>query len=204
MEDDRIKLDMPVIVEGRYDKIKLRSVVDGVIITTNGFGIYRNKKKQAMIRKYAEKTGVIILTDSDGAGFQIRSSLKNCIGSGKMINIYIPDVFGKEKRKEHPSKEGKLGVEGIDKETLRKAFEVAGVSSGSSRRSVWIDKLGLYEDGLSGTEKSAVLRKALCEELGLPEHMTANGLLDALNTLYSREEYEAALSRITGNGKEQV
>ena len=104
MEDDRIKLDMPVIVEGRYDKIKLRSVVDAVIITTNGFGIYRNRKKRAMIRKYAEKTGVIILTDSDGAGFQIRSSLKSCIGSGKAVNIYIPDVFGKERRKEHPSK----------------------------------------------------------------------------------------------------
>ena len=127
---ERIKLDMPVIVEGRYDKIKLESVIDAVIITTDGFGIYRNREKRELIRRYAEKTGVIILTDSDGAGFQIRNSLKGCIGSGRAVNIYIPDVFGKERRKVKPSKEGKLGVEGIDPDTLRKAFEDAGVIGG--------------------------------------------------------------------------
>ena len=140
MDDEKIKLDMPVIVEGRYDKIKLQSVVDAVIITTDGFGIYKNRKKRDMIRRYAEKTGIIILTDSDGAGFQIRNSLKSCIGSGRAVNIYIPDVFGKERRKAKPSKEGKLGVEGIDVRTLRKAFEDAGVMSSSTPRPAWIDK----------------------------------------------------------------
>lgn len=197
VQDDRIKLDMPVIVEGRYDKIKLQSVIDAVIITTDGFGIYRNKKKRDMIRRYAEKTGIIILTDSDGAGFQIRNSLKSCIGSGKAVNIYIPDVFGKERRKAKPSKEGKLGVEGIDVPTLRKAFEDAGVIGSSAPRPLWIDKQRLFDDGLSGGEDSSGLRKALCLRLGLPERMTAKALLEALNALYSEEEYSAALKAAT-------
>ena len=193
MQDDRIKLDMPVIVEGRYDKIKLQSVIDAVIITTDGFGIYKNRKKRDMIRRYAEKTGIIILTDSDGAGFQIRNSLKSCIGSGRAVNIYIPDVFGKERRKAKPSKEGKLGVEGIDVRTLRKAFEDAGVMSSSAPRPAWIDKQRLFDDGLSGGDNSSELRRALCAKLGLPERMTAKALLEALNSLYSEEEYTAAL-----------
>ncbi|MBO6229219.1 MAG: DUF4093 domain-containing protein [Ruminiclostridium sp.] len=193
MDDEKIKLDMPVIVEGRYDKIKLQSVVDAVIITTDGFGIYKNRKKRDMIRRYAEKTGIIILTDSDGAGFQIRNSLKSCIGSGRAVNIYIPDVFGKERRKAKPSKEGKLGVEGIDVRTLRKAFEDAGVMSSSAPRPAWIDKQRLFDDGLSGGDNSAELRRALCAKLGLPERMTAKALVEALNSLYSEEEYTAAL-----------
>ncbi len=190
---ERIKLDMPVIVEGRYDKIKLESVIDAVIITTDGFGIYRNREKRALIRRYAEKTGVIILTDSDGAGFQIRSSLKGCIGSGRAVNIYIPDVFGKERRKAKPSKEGKLGVEGIDTETLRRAFEEAGVIGDSAPRREWIDKQRLAEDGLSGGDNSSARRQALCRQLGLPERMSAKALLEALNTLYGEEEYAKAL-----------
>ena len=193
MDDEKIKLDMPVIVEGRYDKIKLQSVVDAVIITTDGFGIYKNRKKRDMIRRYAEKTGIIILTDSDGAGFQIRNSLKSCIGSGRAVNIYIPDVFGKERRKAKPSKEGKLGVEGIDVRTLRKAFEDAGVMSSSAPRPAWIDKQRLFDDGLSCGDNSAELRRALCAKLGLPERMTAKALVEALNSLYSEEEYTAAL-----------
>jgi ribonuclease M5 len=200
MNDDRIKLDMPVIVEGRYDKIKLQSVIDAIIITTDGFGIYRNRKKRDMIRKYAEKTGIIILTDSDGAGFQIRNSLKGCIGSGKAINIYIPDVFGKERRKAKPSKEGKLGVEGIDTATLRKAFEDAGVMSSPAPRVPWIDKQRLVDDGLSGGDNSSGRRKALCVKLGLPERMSAKALLEALNALYSKEEYEAALNAVCESG----
>ena len=196
---ERIKLDMPVIVEGRYDKIKLESVIDAVIITTDGFGIYRNREKRELIRRYAEKTGVIILTDSDGAGFQIRNSLKGCIGSGRAVNIYIPDVFGKERRKVKPSKEGKLGVEGIDPDTLRKAFEDAGVIGGSAPRTEWIDKERLVSDGLSGGDNSLGLRKALCALLGLPERMSAKALLEALNTLYSEEDYTAALKKIMEN-----
>lgn len=198
--DDRIKLDMPVIVEGRYDKIKLQGVIDAIIITTDGFGIYKNKKKRDLIRKYAEKTGIIILTDSDGAGFQIRNSLKSCIGSGRAVNIYIPDVFGKERRKAKPSKEGKLGVEGIDIPTLRKAFEDAGVIGGHAARPVWIDKQRLFDDGLSGGDGSSELRVKLCGNLGLPERMSAKALLEALNTLYTEEEYNAALAAAKRGG----
>ena len=198
--DERLKIDMPVIVEGRYDKIKLEAVIDGIIITTDGFGIYRNKRKRALIRRYAEKTGIVILTDSDGAGFQIRNSLKSCIGSGRAVNIYIPDVFGKERRKARPSKEGKLGVEGIDIATLRKAFEDAGVIGGSEPRTAWIDKARLFDDGLSGGERSAELRHALCEKLGLPERMSAKALLEALNTLYTENDYITALEAAVQGG----
>ena len=196
MTDGKIKLDMPVVVEGRYDKIKLESVIDGVIITTDGFRIYKNRKKQELIRRYAEKTGIIILTDSDAAGFQIRGRLKSCIGNGRAVNIYIPDVFGKERRKDKPSAEGKLGVEGIDTATLRKAFEDAGVIGSASPRVQWIDKQRLFEDGLSGGSNSSELRKALCGRLGLPEHISANALLEALNTLYTQDDYTAALEAV--------
>ena len=192
----RIKLTMPVVVEGRYDKIKLLSVIDGIIITTDGFGIYKNKAKQALIRKYAETTGIIILTDSDGAGFQIRSSLKSCIGNGRAVNVYIPDIFGKERRKDKPSKEGKLGVEGIDPDILREAFEKAGVTGPGPERSLWADKQMLVKDGLSGGDNSSELRKKLCMKLGLPERMTAKALLEALNALFSEEEYTAALEAV--------
>lgn len=197
---ERIKLTMPVIVEGRYDKIKLQSVIDGIIITTDGFGIYKNRAKQALIRKYAETTGIIILTDSDGAGFQIRSSLKGCIGSGRAVNVYIPDIFGKERRKDKPSKEGKLGVEGIDPDILREAFEKAGVTGSDTGRPIWIDKQRLVNDGLSGGDGSSGLRRELCLKLGFPERMSAKALLEALNTLCNEEEYTAALEKVSGIG----
>ena len=191
---NKIKLSMPVIVEGKYDKIKLESIIDGIIITTNGFSIAHDKQKLALIRRYAKERGAVILTDSDGAGFVIRNMLKSRLGGVKLINVYIPDVFGKERRKREPSKEGKLGVEGIDKEVLLKALRDAGVADDSETRAAWIDKERLFADGLSGGENSSALRKALCERLGLPERITAKGLLDALNTLYSEEEYSAALA----------
>lgn len=201
---ERIKLSMPVIVEGRYDKIKLQSVIDGIIITTDGFGIYKNKAKQALIRKYAETTGIIILTDSDGAGFQIRSSLKGCIGSGRAVNVYIPDIFGKERRKDKPSKEGKLGVEGIDPDVLREAFRKAGITGCGELRAKWADKQRLVSDGLSGGEGSSVLRAKLCARLGLPERMSSKALLEALNTLFTEEDYLSAMNGIRDPGASEV
>lgn len=197
-----IKIDMPIIVEGKYDKIKLKSIVDGIVITTDGFGIYKNKEKISLIRAFAHKTGVIILTDSDGAGFQIRNHLKSCIGGGKIINIYIPDVFGKERRKEKPSAEGKLGVEGIDPEVLRKAFIEAGVLSETSEsraapKEKWLTRADMLDDGLIGKSNSAALRKQLCKALGLPERLSSEGLSEALNSLYDREQYEKALLEIS-------
>ena len=191
-----IKIDMPVIVEGKYDKIKLKSIIDGIIITTDGYGIYKNKEKMSLIRKYAEKTGIIILTDSDGAGFQIRNHLKSIIGNGKIINIYIPDVFGKERRKAAPSKEGKIGVEGIDKDILIKAFTDAGVLGTTEKKEPWLTKSDFMEMGLSGGENSSALRERLALKLGLPERITSKALLEALNNLYTEADFEAAMNEI--------
>ncbi len=198
MPEGKIHINQPIIVEGKYDKIKLESLIDGLIITTDGFRIYKDKEKLSLIRAFATNGGVIILTDSDGAGFQIRNHLKSCIGNGKITNIYIPDIFGKEKRKEKPSKEGKLGVEGIDAETLRKAFLEAGVLSDSVTGEPWLTKADLLDDGLTGGENSAELRKRLAAELSLPEHISVNALLEVLNRLYDRERYENALKKTKG------
>ncbi len=199
MSDGKIRLDMPVIVEGKYDKIKLDSLIDGIIITTDGFAIYGNKQKMALIRKYAKTTGIIILTDSDGAGFQLRNMLKSRLGEdARIVNLYIPDVFGKERRKDKPSKEGKLGVEGIDKETLLEAFTAAGVVGTAAPREKWADKQRLVDDGLSGGENSSELRGRLCARLKLPGRISAKGLLDALNTLFTEEDYISALNEIRG------
>ena len=198
MPDGKIHINQPIIVEGKYDKIKLESLVDGLIITTDGFRIYKDKEKLSLIRAFAMNGGVIVLTASDGAGFQIRNHLKSCIGNGKITNIYIPDIFGKEKRKEKPSKEGKLGVEGIDAEILRKAFLEAGVLSDSEPKEPWLTKADLLDDGLTGGENSALLRKKLAAELSLPEHISVNALMEVLNRLYDRERYNNALKKIKG------
>ena len=198
MPDGKIHINQPIIVEGKYDKIKLESLVDGLIITTDGFRIYKDKEKLSLIRAFAMNGGVIVLTDSDGAGFQIRNHLKSCIGNGKITNIYIPDIFGKEKRKEKPSKEGKLGVEGIDAEILRKAFLEAGVLSDSEPKEPWLTKADLLDDGLTGGENSVLLRKKLAAELSLPEHISVNALIEVLNRLYDRERYENAMIKIKG------
>lgn len=198
-EKRMISVKQPIIVEGKYDKIKLSSVVDGLIITTDGFRIYKDKEKISLIRAFAETTGIIILTDSDGAGFQIRNHLKGCIKNGKIYNVYIPDIFGKEKRKEKPSKEGKLGVEGIDTEILLKAFEEAGIFSEETVSAYWLTKADMFDDGLIGTEKSSFIRKKLTKELNLPEHLSTSALLEVLNRLYTREKYESILNKIKGD-----
>lgn len=199
-----IKVDMPIIVEGKYDKIKLKSIIDGVILTTNGYGIYKNKEKMALIRKYAEKSGIIILTDSDGAGFQIRNHLKSALGNVRIVNIYIPDIFGKERRKSEPSKEGKLGVEGIDKDILIKAFADAGViatEGPAEKREPWLTKAEYMALGLSGGDNSSFLRAKLAKKLGLPERITGKALFEALNELYSKDEVIPLINEIQKGNK---
>ncbi len=192
-----------VIVEGKYDKIKLSSVIDAVIIPTNGFSVFKNKETLKIIRYFAETTGIIILTDSDTAGFKIRSYLKGAVGNGKIINVYVPDIFGKEKRKLAPSKEGKLGVEGMDKEVILEAFRKAGITSEESEAPADpITRLDLYECGLSGKENSSVMRKRLLAELGLPELLTTAGMTDILNTMITRRELYALAEKLTC-GEEQ-
>lgn len=184
-----LSVSQAVIVEGKYDKIRLSSVLDGVIICTDGFGIFTDKDKMRIIRHYADSVGIIILTDSDAAGFKIRSYLKGSVRADRIINVYIPDIFGKERRKALPSKEGKLGVEGMDEKTLYDAFAKAGITPGStSRPAKGIDKLTLYELGLTGAPDAVSRRRRVLEHLGLPGRMTPNSMTDILNTMISPEE----------------
>ncbi len=178
-----IKIDEAIIVEGKYDKIKLSSVVDAVIIVTNGFGIFKDAEKLELIRYYARKTGIIILTDSDSAGRKIRGFIKGAVGNGVIKNVYIPDIFGKEKRKTKPSAEGKLGVEGISVKTLISAFEKAGITASERKECSDISKLTLYELGLSGGQNSRELREKLQASLGLPKLLSASALIEVLRTM---------------------
>ncbi|MDE6579146.1 MAG: DUF4093 domain-containing protein [Ruminiclostridium sp.] len=193
-----IKVKQAVIVEGKYDKIKLSSVIDGLIITTDGFSVFKNKEKINLIRKLAENQGIIILTDSDSAGFKIRNYIKGCTQKGKITNIYIPDFFGKEKRKTTPSKEGKLGVEGIPIDVLKDAFEKADINSENTEKpnKEMITKAMLYDDGLVGKDRSEEKRKKLQKKLSLPEMLSVNSLIEVLNGLFSLEEYRSALKEI--------
>ena len=185
-----LHIEQAVIVEGKYDKIKLSSILDAVIITTNGFSVMKNKEKLEIIRFYAQNKGIIILTDSDSAGFKIRNYLKGAIKNGKIINVYVPDIFGKEKRKVTPSKEGKLGVEGIDKEIILDAFKKAGVISyDKDADNDPITRIDLYECGLSGGKNSSEKRKAILHKLGMPQLLTTTGMLEILNTMMSRSEF---------------
>lgn len=193
-----IKIDRAVIVEGRYDKIKLSSILDAVIIETEGFGIFNNKEKQQLIRRLADTKGLLILTDSDSAGFKIRSFIKGIVPAETIKHAYIPDIFGKEKRKTEVSKEGKLGVEGVKKELILEALEKAGVfceeTENTEKRE--ITKLDLYEDGLSGRADSDALRKKLLFHLQLPERLTSNALVQILNTFLTYDEYKKAVEEI--------
>lgn len=196
-----LHIKQAVIVEGKYDKIKLSSIVDAVIIPTGGFKIFKDKETLKVIRYFAETTGIIILTDSDTAGFKIRSFLKGAVKNGKIINVYVPDIFGKEKRKAEPSKEGKLGVEGIDKEIILEAFRKAGVETGEKPENTDpITRIDFFECGFSGRENSSLMRKKLLAELGLPELMSTTGILDILNTLMTRQEFFMLAEKIN-NGE---
>ena len=187
-----MKLKYPVIVEGKYDKIKITSLFDATVVTTEGFGIFNKGEKLSLIRALTEKAGkVIILTDSDGGGHLIRSHIKTVLSPDKIINLYTPKVEGKEKRKAEYSKEGILGVEGTDKDTLiRLLSPFCEENVGESVDKSEISKADLYAYGLSGRTDSKVKREALLIRLGLPHDMTPNAMLSAINILYSKEEFE--------------
>ena len=187
-----IKVDQIIIVEGRYDKIKLSSLIDGIIIETEGFGIFKNKEKQKLIRKLAETKGIVILTDSDSAGFVIRNFITSIVPKEYITNVYIPDIFGKEKRKDSPSKEGKLGVEGVSAEVLEEAFKKAGIGISNSKinEKKVITTVDLYDDGLIGGADSKQKRAALLKKLELPERMSTKAMLDILNTFLTYDEYK--------------
>ena len=181
-----------IVVEGRYDKNTLLQVVDAAVVTTEGFGIFKNEDKQSLLRRMAEKRGLILLTDSDGAGFVIRNHLKGIVPKDRLKQAYIPDVAGKERRKKTPGKEGKLGVEGMRPEVLLETLRRAGATfEGAEQpsRSAAITKAELLERGYVGPG-SVSRREALLKKLALPAHMTTNALLEALNLLLTREEWE--------------
>lgn len=185
-----VKIKEAILVEGRYDKNTLSQIVDAPILETAGFGIFKDKKQMALLRQVAQKRGLIVFTDSDGAGFVIRNHVKSAIPAKYLKHAYIPDIYGKERRKAAPGKEGKLGVEGMRPEILLDALKKAGATmegeSVSSNHA--ITKQDLMELGLSGGANSGLLRKKLLQKLELPEHMSANAMLQALNLLYTVDE----------------
>ncbi len=207
---EKLKIDLPIAVEGKYDKIKLASIVDANIITTGGFGIFSSDEKKLLIRRIAEPRGIIILTDSDGAGLVIRNYFRSILPPDKLIHLYIPQISGREKRKRQPSKAGILGVEGIDAGMLRKILEPFAVggdrdndeasantdilNADSTRREV--TKADFYSDRLSGGESSASRRAALCRLLDLPDNMSSNALLAAVNMLCGYDGYRELVDRI--------
>lgn len=191
-----LKIKEIVIVEGNYDKSKLSTLIDATIIVTDGFMIFNDKNKCSMLRELASKNGAIIFTDSDSAGFQIRNYLKNVLRGCKIRHAYIPDIPGKEKRKNHHSKEGFLGVEGVDNDIIIAALQEAGFEETFQENSRKITKSDLYADGFTGSEDSAAKRDRLKQELKLPKHLSANMLLDVLNRMYTFEEYKEITERI--------
>lgn len=218
-----LKLKEAIVVEGRYDKNTLSQMVDTLILTTDGFQIFRRKDQADLLRRVAARRGLIVLTDSDGAGFVIRNHLKGILPPEQVKQCYIPDVYGKEKRKKVPGKEGKLGVEGMSPAVLEEALRRCGATILGERRSSEMDelsasagsegygacdddsdqsagreitKLDLYQAGLSGGAGSAQRRKAFLRALDLPEHLTANALVPVLNTLLTYEEFLAAVEQV--------
>ena len=189
----RRKITPAIVVEGKYDKIRLDSVVDAVILVTGGFRIYHNAEQLALIRHYAETTGIVILTDADAAGFQIRSYLKSTIRSGTIYHVYIPGIHGKEQRKRLPSAEGLLGVEGMDSDTLTLALERAGVFDAVPRKRGDITPAILYQYGLTGTADCTERRAALLHAMRLPSHLSVKGLCEVLSTMTDADGLENLL-----------
>ena len=181
-----------IVVEGKYDRIKLAGIVDCPVITTDGFEVFKSDEKKALLRWYAKNGGLTVLTDSDAAGFRIRGYIKGIVGEGEVKNAYIPDIFGKEKRKAKPSAEGKLGVEGMPDGEIERALRRAGFGNAEKKLSPEITRADLYEDGFFGREDSSAKRAELLKSLGLPARLSTSGLLDVLNSAMTFEEYKKA------------
>ena len=197
-----LKIKQAIVVEGRYDKNTLSQIVDAPILETSGFGIMKDKQQLKLLRRVAQSRGLIVFTDSDGAGFVIRNFLKGAIDSKYLLHAYIPDIPGKERRKSAPGKEGKLGVEGMTPQVIIDALRKAGaevLGEEQTRSAGSITKQDMMELGLSGGAGSSELRKQLLKKLDLPEHMSANALLQAINLLYTLDELREILSQLGEN-----
>jgi ribonuclease M5 len=194
-----INLKPAIVVEGRYDKNKLSQIFDTVIIEVGGFGLFKNDEKMNMLRRIAETRGLVVLTDSDGAGLVIRNRIKSCISNGKVYHAYVPDVIGKEKRKNRPSKEGKLGVEGMPDEIIIEAVKNSGAMDDNGIIEPLLTKERMYELGLSGKAESKAKRAALIKKLNLPENLSANALIDAINALGEDHQVKTYLNSLGEN-----
>lgn len=195
--EERIKIPYPVIVEGRYDKLRLQNVIEAQILTTDGFGVFNQREKKQLFRALAEQTPLIVLTDSDGAGKLIRAHLSSSVAPDRLIHLYVPRIAGKERRKDAPGAEGILGVEGMENALLRDLFAPYADPDAVTARLAEnpLCKADLYADGLTGREGSADRRDALAAKMGLPPRMTPNAFLAALRVLCSYEEYCALVGR---------
>ena len=193
-----IKIKEAIVVEGKYDKIRLSGLVDATIVEAGGFHIYKDKEKLDLLRLLAQRTGLVVLTDSDASGFKIRRFLNGAIGPQYLKHVYNPDVYGKERSKAQPSAEGKLGVEGMTTQVLLEAFCQAGLlcEEGAPRTGRPITKQDFYEDGLTGGAGSAGRRQELLKRLDLPEHLTTNAMVTLFNTMLTYEEYREAVSSL--------
>ncbi len=199
---EKISLKEAVIVEGKYDKIQLQTVLSSPIITLNGFRVFKDKEAQELIRKVAETRGILIMTDVDSAGFVLRNFLKGIADKESIKHCYIPTIFGKEKRKESFSKEGKLGVEGIDRDKLVNAILKSGATITGEEKmlsSAEITKADFYDFGLIGRENSAVLRKELLSFLGLPVYLSTNAMISAVNCLFAYDDFNIMLNKFLNN-----
>lgn len=198
---EKLKISYPIVVEGKYDKIKLDSIIDGKIIVTNGFGVFSDKEKKQLFLSLAKKTKIIVATDSDGGGLVIRNYFKSLLPKDRVIHIYIPDVKGKEKRKTAPSKQGLMGVEGMDADLLRSLFLPYCQAEREADDQQEIMKSDFVFLGLSGAENSSVKRRELCKHLQLPSNLTAPAMLDAVNLLFDREEFMKLAEKYLSEGQ---
>ena len=198
-----LRIKQAIIVEGRYDKIRLSNITDAVVICTNGFSIYKDREKQELIKSLAAKTGIIILTDSDSAGFQIRSFIRSIVKQGEVLNAVTPDIHGKERRKAQPSKQGKLGVEGIPDELIEQALINAGAvpEEAPAQPGEPITRADLMDCRLIGGENSTQRRQRLQKYLGLPELLSAKLLLEVVNKMYTRSGFLEAVRKMDGDDK---
>lgn len=186
---EKLKIDLPIIVEGKYDKIKIASICDAPIIQTDGFGVFKSSERLALIKQLASKSRIIVLTDSDGAGKLIRSHVTSAIPKDRLIQLYIPQIEGKERRKAHASAEGYLGVEGVDADIIRRLLEPFAVGKADGEQREPVSKLDMFEAGLTGAPDSTLRRDALAQKMGLPRGMTPNALLAAINVLTDKQGF---------------
>lgn len=192
--EEKLKLLCPVVVEGKYDKARVCQVVSSAVITLDGFSVFRDEEKKLLLSRLSKEKGIILLTDSDRAGVFLRSRLKGMLNGGKIYNVFAPAIKGKEKRKAAPSADGILGIEATDKKTIRELLIPFASESAPAVGS--ISKQRMYQDGLSGGSGSSQKRAKLCKKLGLPETLSANALLEAINLLISDEEYKKAVDEL--------